>query len=270
MNLPPTADTALSEPAPSHAAPPVMALSRPALRRLRQVWRSAGWPFQDLLEAELLAGGWLERRWDQDQRVTVHLTPRGITALSRGVQAERQRYHAHEALIDQVVQHLQAQGRVVWRGMALRAKPRGAERGPTADGREVDLPWMLAIPDVFSIRHTSRPERLAPLAHEIKVSRGDLLSDLRKPLKGASYRAAAGACWYVFPHDIADPAEIPTDYGVMVQEASGALVVARPAPRLHQTLPFSTWMALARATPCAVEETANLGETLGICADPYP
>ena len=42
-------------------------LARPTLgiahhRRLRAVWRSAGWPFQDLLEVELLAAGLLWRR----------------------------------------------------------------------------------------------------------------------------------------------------------------------------------------------------------------
>ena len=29
------------------------------IRRLRQLWRSAGWPCQDMLEVELLALGWL-------------------------------------------------------------------------------------------------------------------------------------------------------------------------------------------------------------------
>jgi hypothetical protein len=33
-------------------------------RRLRQMWRSAGWPFQDLIEVELLAAGLLERLRD--------------------------------------------------------------------------------------------------------------------------------------------------------------------------------------------------------------
>ena len=37
-------------------------------RRLREVWRSAGWPYQDLIEAELIAGGWLHRICDEGGR----------------------------------------------------------------------------------------------------------------------------------------------------------------------------------------------------------
>ena len=34
-------------------------------RRLREVWRSAGWPFQDLVEVELLAAGLILRVQDR-------------------------------------------------------------------------------------------------------------------------------------------------------------------------------------------------------------
>lgn len=222
-------------------------LPRPSLRRLSQLWRSAGWPFQDTLEAELLAGGWLERRWDTEQRVTIHLTAQGVEALTQGAAINRQRMNAHELLVDRVARHLHQQGRVVWNGLMLRAKP----AAPYEPGEASDVAkWMSAIPDVFSIRHTSRPEYLEPMAHEIKVSRSDLLSDLRKPAKAAAYRGAAGACSYVIREGIAEPDEIPLDFGVLVAQASGELVTARPAPRLHHTLPFATWMTLARAAPC--------------------
>ena len=98
-------------------------LPRHALQRLRQVWRSAGWPFQDTVEAELLAGGWLERRWDTEQRVTIHLTAQGVEALTQGAAINRQRMNAHELLVDRVARHLHEQGRVVWNGLMLRAKP---------------------------------------------------------------------------------------------------------------------------------------------------
>lgn len=226
------------------------ALPHQALRRLSQIWRSAGWPFQDTLEAELLAGGWLERRWDTEQRVTVHLTAQGIEALTQGAAINRQRMNAHELLVDRVARHLNEQGRVVWNGLMLRAKP----SAPGEPGEADDMAkWMAAIPDVFSIRHTSRPEYLEPMAHEIKVSRADLLSDLRKPAKAAAYLAAAGACSYVIREGIAEPEEIPLDYGVLVARASGELVTARPAPRLHHALPFATWMTLARAAPCVFD-----------------
>lgn len=225
-------------------------LTRHALQRLRQVWRSAGWPFQDTVEAELLAGGWLERRWDTEQRVTVHLTAHGIEALTQSAAINRRRMSAHELLVDRVAHHLNEQGRIVWSGLMLRAKP----AAPGEPGEASDMAkWMAAIPDVFSIRHTSRPEYLDPMAHEIKVSRADLLSDLRKPAKAAAYRGAAGACSYVIQEGIAEPDEIPLDFGVLVAQASGELVTARPAPRVHHTLPFATWMTLARAAPCVFD-----------------
>ena len=41
--------------------PAALRITRPHLRRLRQMWRSAGWPCQDLIEAELLSLQLLER-----------------------------------------------------------------------------------------------------------------------------------------------------------------------------------------------------------------
>ncbi|MEZ5703405.1 MAG: hypothetical protein R3E42_17830 [Burkholderiaceae bacterium] len=43
---------------PKHAPP---ALTRQHHRRLRDLYRSAGWPCQDMLEVELLAAGQIER-----------------------------------------------------------------------------------------------------------------------------------------------------------------------------------------------------------------
>eukprot|EP01036_Dinobryon_divergens_P057296 gene57296-76497_t len=43
-------------------------------RRLREIWRSAGWPCQDLLEVELLAAGLVERLRDGHGRETLRVT----------------------------------------------------------------------------------------------------------------------------------------------------------------------------------------------------
>ncbi len=86
-------------------------------RRLLEVWRSAGWPFLDTTEAELLAGGWLERRWDSEQRVTVHLTDKGLQAIVDTARTNRQRMSRHEALVERVARLMHDAGRVVWRGL---------------------------------------------------------------------------------------------------------------------------------------------------------
>src|SRR5687767_10324977 len=54
--MPPEAD-----PSPLAAPSPAPTLGAVHARRLREVWRSAGWPCQDLVEVELLAAGLLER-----------------------------------------------------------------------------------------------------------------------------------------------------------------------------------------------------------------
>ena len=50
-------------------------------RRLRQMWRSAGWPCQDMVELELLAAGLLERQRDEAGRETLRVTDAGVQLL---------------------------------------------------------------------------------------------------------------------------------------------------------------------------------------------
>lgn len=209
-------------------------------RRLREVWRSAGWPCQDLVEVELLAAGLLERQGDGQGRETLRVTDAGIAVLAATLQKNRAARDAHEALVDRVAVAMQRAGRIAWRGLSLRA-PLPGEDGATR--------WVMAMPDVYSIRHTTLEDHVEPLVHEVKVRRADLLSDLRRPDKGAAYRALCCQCWYVIRAGIARLDEIPEVYGVMVADdaAGGTLEVARPAPHRPMRMPLAVWMALARA-----------------------
>jgi hypothetical protein len=247
-------------------------------RRLREVWRSAGWPFQDPLEAELLAAGLLARERDAQGRDTLRVTDAGVAVLAQTLQRNRAAHDAHEALVARVAREMQHAGRIVWRGLSLRARIGAAPAAaPTAgvaaagslpllaaepavpmpDGGLADASapttddgaWVIAMPDVYSIRHTTVEHYLAPVAHEIKVRRADLLADLRRPGKGEAYRWLASECWYVIAEGIARPDEIPGAYGVLVAPPLGPLQVARPAPQRAMQLPFAVWMALARAVP---------------------
>jgi hypothetical protein len=88
--------------------------------------------------------------------------------------------------------------------------------------------------------------------HEIKVSRADLFSDLRHAAKRASYQWLCCECHYVFPAGMAQPAELPEALGVWVVHGdieTGRLEQLRPARHASCTLPFSVWLALAKATP---------------------
>jgi hypothetical protein len=213
--------------------PPLPAAHR---RRLREVWRSAGWPWQDGVEAELLDAGLLRRRLDEAGRATVHLSDAGVAALAAALRANRAARDAHEALVYRVAREMQRAGRIVWTGLTLRAR--------VGDGDAAT--WAMAMPDVYSIRHTTVEAYVEPAVHEVKVSRADLLADLRQPAKRAAYLELAGQCWYVIREGIARADEIPPECGVLVAGAVG-LEVARPARKRPMTPGFAIWMALARA-----------------------
>ena len=242
--------------ADEHRAALPAALSAAHGRRLREMWRSAGWPCHDAVELDLLAAGLLQRHWDAEQRETLRVTDAGIALLAATRQRNQAAFNAHEALVERVAREMQRAGRVVWRGLGLRA-PLAGDDGATA--------WAMAMPDVYSIRHTTVEDYVEPIAHEIKVSRADLLSDLRQQAKAAAYLAVASQCWYVLRQGIAQPQEVPEAYGVMLASDAG-LEVARAAPRRAMRLPFAVWMTLARATAEAGEAGDEQG-WLGVPPD---
>ena len=223
-------------------------------RRLRAVWQSAGWPYQDMLELDLLAAGLLARQQDAQGRETVRLTDAGLALLHQTLQKNRAARDAHEQLVGRVARTMQRAGRVVWRGLSLRARI-----GEAAESAGVEPGWAIAMPDVYSIRHTTVEDYVEPVAHEIKVRRADLLADLRRPAKGEAYRWLSSECWYVLRAGIASADEIPPVYGVLFADDGGGLEVARPAPKRPLRLPFMVWMALARAAPEPVDDDAQPG-----------
>ena len=204
-------------------------------RRLRELWRSAGWPCHDMVEVELLAAGWLERVRHPSGHETLRVTDAGVAALAETLQRNRAARDAYESLVERVAREMTRAGRIAWRGLSLRAK--------------VGESWAMAMPDVFSIRHTTVEDYLEPVVHEIKVRRSDLLADLKRETKRAAYLQLSGECWYVIREGIAQADEIPSECGVLVAREAGGLEVARPAPKRAMRLPFHAWMVLARATP---------------------
>jgi hypothetical protein len=232
-----------------------MILTQPAIgkahaRRLREIYRSAGWPCQDPLEIELLAAGLLHRVHAPSGHESLRVTDAGVQLLAATLASNRKSFSAHEALVERVAQEMSRAGRIAWRGLSLRAQVPGEE------GDDKALRWCVAMPDVFSIRNTSVTTYVDPIVHEVKVRRADLLSDLRSESKRASY-LDLGECWYVLGCDargrpIAQADEVPAECGVMFVEGA-RLVVARAAPRRQRSgLPFGVWMSLAKATPLPV------------------
>ena len=227
--------------------PTLPALGKAHARRLREIYRSAGWPCQDPLEIELLAAGMVDRVRTLAGHESLRVTQAGVRLLAATLARNRAALSAHEALVERVAQEMGRGGRIAWRGLGLRAQI------PCDDDAARPLRWCIARPDVFSIRNTSVEEYAEPVVHEVKVRRSDLLADLRQGAKRASY-LDLGECWYVLGCDargrcIAEPQEVPLECGVLVFE-QGQLQVARPAPKRRRgPLPFGLWVALAKATP---------------------
>ena len=221
-------------------------------RRLREVYRSAGWPCHDTLEIELLAAGLLERVRGPLGHESLRVTDGGIALIADTLQRNRARRDLHELLVERVAREMTRAGRIAWRALSLRAK--------------VDEAWAIAMPDVFSIRHTTVEAYLEPVVHEVKVNRADLLSDLRSARKRAAYLQLSSECWYVIRAGIAEPDEIPPECGVLIA-GEQALEVARPAPKRAMQMPFGLWMALARSTPLEgwrlEDAQGQLGDTQG-------
>jgi hypothetical protein len=231
-------------------------------RRLLALWRSAGWPSHDKLEIDLLAAGLLTRHWDTGGRLTLRVSDSGVQLLAAKHQRHQAALSAHESLVGRVARLMQHDGRVVWRGLSLRAPLQ-------TSAAEAITTWATAMPDVFSIRHTTVEAYTEPVVHEIKVSRADFRGDLKKPNKGAAYLALSSQCWYVLQRGITSGEEaldlLPAAYGLMWADARG-FEVARPAPKRAQRLPFAVWMALARAScePSLPDqpEQAELGDVM--------
>ena len=233
--------------------------SRAHLARLMHVWRSGGWPCRDAIEIDLLAAAWVGLSRADSGHETLTLTDAGIHVLAAARQRNQRAASAHDRLADRVAQQLMQAGRIAWRELSLRAQISSADEAPSTA-------WRIARPDVFSVRNTSVEAYLQPVVHEVKVSRADLLSDLRHVAKRESYQWLCSECFYVFPAGIARVDEIPEAFGVMVAHgdlATGTLELLRPARHTSCTLPFAVWLALAKATPLRNEADAaqrHLGE----------
>lgn len=255
----------LTGPVTSPAVDGAASLGRAHAKRLREIYRSAGWPCQDMLEIELLAAGMLQRVDSAAGHETLRVTDAGVAWLAATLLHNRAALSAHETLVEQVACEMVRAGRITWRALSLRA-----QLPPMSEGERVR--WCMVRPDVFSIRNTTVETYVDPIVHEIKVKRSDLLGDLRRLEKRTAYLDLGGECWYVLGCDakgrpIGAADEIPAECGVMFLE-NMRLVVARAAPRRsRQNLPLGVWMALAKATPVTGLNDDMQG-LLGECGQP--
>ncbi len=259
------------------------------LTRLMAIWRSAGWPCRDAIELDLVAAGWATLATGAGGHETIRLTDAGIRLLADSRQRNQRSLSVHDQLAGRVAAHLKDAGRLVWRELSLRARittddPTIAsaalmtdealwtDKASTAQApQQGNASWRMARPDVFSVRRTTVEDYLQPMVHEVKVSRADLLSDLRHSAKRESYQWLSCETYFVLPAGVAEPQEIPEAFGVWLLNGPidvGTLELARPARHVPCKLPFAVWMALAKATPVSLNGDAvqrDLGDATAPC-----
>ena len=88
----------------ANASTTAPALGRAHARRLRELYRSAGWPSQDALEIDLLAAGLLERVRSGGGHETLRVTDAGVHWLATVLARNRAALSAHEARVQRVAQ----------------------------------------------------------------------------------------------------------------------------------------------------------------------
>jgi hypothetical protein len=258
------------------------------LTRLMSIWRSAGWPCRGAVELDLVAAGWATIAEGVGGHETIRLTDAGIRLLAAARRRNQRALGAHDQLAERVAANLMAAGRIVWRELSLRARI-NAEPTPSADAAPISddslwlddatdetsqqnrhqgkPSWRMARPDVFPVRRTSVEDYLQPMVHEVKVSRADLLSDLRHVEKSESYQWLSCETYYVLPAGVAELHEIPEAFGVWLLHGpidTGTLDLVRPARHMTCKLPFSVWIALAKAIPASPDQGVRqreLGDT---------
>jgi len=105
--MPPVTDPGfpppVSDPPPLQTAVP---FGKPHARRLREIYRSAGWPCCDTIEVELLAGGFLERVRSALGHETLRVTDAGIARIATTLTVNRAALSPHEALVERVAREM--------------------------------------------------------------------------------------------------------------------------------------------------------------------
>ena len=194
-----------------------------------------------MVEVELLAAGLLQRLRDaQRPRDAARHRRRRAAAGRHAAAATAPRATRTKRWSSAWRCEMQRAGRIVWRGLSLRARGR-RRRAPRA--------WAMAMPDVYSIRHTTVEDYLEPRGARDQ-------GQPRRPAVGPAPRGqarglpgAGGQCWYVLREGIAAADEIPPECGVMLAGDAGAGRGPRRRPSGRCGCRFRLWMALARCDP---------------------
>lgn len=118
-------------------------------------------------------------------------------------------------------------------------------------------PWFYTseVPNGTGLRRDARtidglavnvwPSQFRILAFEVKVSRADFLNDVKTPAKRAPFVEACSEFYYVTPHGLVAPEEVPEECGLMYAQNGGRVVTKKVAQQRKVEGAVPLWLFLA-------------------------
>lgn len=82
---------------------------------------------------------------------------------------------------------------------------------------EIKTSYGVSRPDIYTVQKTLNESNIKPTAYEVKHSRSDFLSDMKKPEKWKSYLEVAEKLYYVCPEGIIKKEDVPNECGLIYQ-----------------------------------------------------
>lgn len=113
-----------------------------------------------------------------------------------------------------------------------------------ADDIQFKTKYGFSRPDVFAITKTLNEKEIKPTAYEVKHSRSDFLSDMKKEEKWRSYLEVAEKLYYVCPKGLIRKEELPKECGLIYQQENGSFYVEKNAKKGNGKIDVPTLMKL--------------------------
>lgn len=96
---------------------------------------------------------------------------------------------------------------------------------------EIKTQYGVSRPDVFTVDKTLNEDNMKPTTYEIKHSRADFLSDMKKPDKWKSYLEVSEKLYYVCPEGVIKKEDLPKECGLIYQLADKSFKTIKNAKK---------------------------------------
>lgn len=109
---------------------------------------------------------------------------------------------------------------------------------------EIRTQYGSSRPDIFTIEKTLNEANMKPTSYEVKHSRSDFLSDMKKPDKWKSYLEVSEKLYYVCPEGIIKKEDVPKECGLIYQLADNSFKTIKNAKKGNGKLTVGLMMKM--------------------------